>query len=277
MEKPWVSPLRYDLKAAAARQKRFLFNVSHMYFDGDESLKRGAKRYNQFLALLKDNPVVFLVPMYDIDLVWHAHILRDTNRYAEDTRRFVGRFVNHKEDDDRTEGGKLDRGFKRTIDLWREKYGEEYVDVYTSYKGRIGDNVERVFGRGGTKTVKHAYSWRKSFVHLATGCASCSGETYDNMHRGCRKKFAKAARVARGGQVRGGVCAAMYSLGDTGCSTMYSQPSGTCGTFKGSARGVSGCGNEVSLAGACGESGCEASAGDCDGDGSGGGGSGCGD
>ena len=50
------SPLRYDLKVAAARQKQFLYNVSHEYFDSDESLQLGAKRYGQFLALMRDNP-----------------------------------------------------------------------------------------------------------------------------------------------------------------------------------------------------------------------------
>ena len=105
LQKTWESPLNYDLKAAAARQKQFLDNVAHEYFDGDESLKRGAKRYRKFLALMRDNPGVFVVPMYDIDLVWHAHILRDTERYAQETRNFVGRFVNHKEDDDRSAGG----------------------------------------------------------------------------------------------------------------------------------------------------------------------------
>ncbi len=251
LEKRWKSPLRYNQKAAAARQKQFLFNVSDRYFDSDKSLKRGVKRYRQFLALIRDNPGIFVVPMYDIDLVWHAHILRDTRQYANDTRGFVGRFVNHKEDDDRR-GGELDTGFKETARLWKKKYNEEYKDEYTSYNGRIGDHVQCVFGDARTKTIKHDHGWRESFVGHAVGCISCSTKTYQKMHVGCRNKLVKAVKVARGGQVRGGACAALYSSGYIGSATIYAKSGGARGGYLGSAHKGCGCGGAgVFSAGAC--------------------------
>ena len=150
------------------------------------------------------------------------------------------------------------RWFKETAELWKEKYGEEYVDENTNYKGRIGDNVERVFGDSRTKTILHDYPWRESFVGRATGCNSCTAKTYAKMHSDCRKKLAKAVRVARGGQVRGGACAALYSLGYIGASTMGVQPGGACGAFMGSAHGGCGCGTGGVFAAECVASGCGA-------------------
>ncbi len=278
LEKTWEPPLSYDLKAAAARQKQFVYNVSHEYFDDDEALKRGAKRYRQFLALMRDNPGVFAVPMYDIDLVWHAHMLRETERYAEDTRNFVGRFVNHKEDDDRRKEGELDMGFTRTAELWKDKYGEEYIDENTSYRGRIGGNVEHLFGISRTKTIQHDNLQRESFVRRATGCNSCTVKTYCEMHGDCREKLAKALRVARGGQVRGGACAALYSLGYIDSVTTYAQPGGACGAcdaFNDRVHNKDDCVNGVFFAagGGAGAGGCAGSEGGCGGDGGGCGGS----
>ncbi len=276
-EKKWTSPLSYDLKAAVARQKQFLYNVSHSYFDADESLKRGATRYSQFLMLMRDNPGKFLVPMYDIDLVWHAHMLRDTKRYAEDTRNFVGQFVNHKEDDDRREGGELDTGFTETAQLWKAKYGEEYEDENTNYKGRISDSQVRVYSGNRAVSIKHDDEWRKSFVERAVVCAACGDKIYKDMHNDCRKKLAKAVKLARGGQVRGGACAALYGKGYIGSAALYSRSGGACGAFLGNAHGGCGCGGGGDFGGAaCGAGGCAGGAGGCGGAGGGCGGGGCG-
>ncbi len=38
-------------------------------------LERAAGRYRRFLALRRRHPTQFLVPTYDIDVVWHAHMV----------------------------------------------------------------------------------------------------------------------------------------------------------------------------------------------------------
>lgn len=120
--------IEYDIQAAVKRQKRFLYNISRPYFETDATLVRGAFRLKRSFALMRDNHGQFLVPLQDIDLVWHAHILRDTGRYALDTTEFVGWFFNHKENDDRAEGGELLMGFTKTVALWKKAYEEEYED-----------------------------------------------------------------------------------------------------------------------------------------------------
>lgn len=137
-------PLTYNLVDAAQRQKNFFFNVSIPYFDDRKAIERGAERYRKFLGLMKTT-VMYFVPLYDIDLAWHAHILRSTEAYKRDTMELTGRFINHQENDNREAKGKLANGFERTRALWKKEYGEEYADEYTQFKGWVPRNEMRVF------------------------------------------------------------------------------------------------------------------------------------
>ena len=49
-------------------------------------------RYKNFMKLKKMHPRQFLVPMYDIDLVWHTHQLMATT-YKEDNLAYFGTFL----------------------------------------------------------------------------------------------------------------------------------------------------------------------------------------
>lgn len=88
-------PLENDIKACARWQTQFL-----SYFETDRALKHVAYSHTRFLALMRDNPGQFLVPFYDIVLVWHPHIPRETTGDARDTSEFMRRFINHNEDAD---------------------------------------------------------------------------------------------------------------------------------------------------------------------------------
>jgi hypothetical protein len=57
-------------------------------------LARGLQRYSQFLSLAREQPGTFLVPMYDIDLLWHTHC-SVSGAYARDCMRLVGRPFDH--------------------------------------------------------------------------------------------------------------------------------------------------------------------------------------
>lgn len=46
-------------------------------------LQRACHRYQAFLHLMKRSPGSFLVPTYDIDLMWHAHQVGHVNATAE--------------------------------------------------------------------------------------------------------------------------------------------------------------------------------------------------
>ncbi len=224
----WVCPIAYDLEAAAKRQKQFLYNIRSPYYEEDSSLIRGAERYKKFLELMRDNKGMFLVPMYDIDLVWHAHILRSSVAYARDCWKFVGRFINHTEDDDRTDGGELQNGFKRTVQLWMKTYGEEYADSDTNYKGKISDKYLRVFAEDRSNIVSADNNFRAEFVKNAV-CEECSTKKGLEMHKECRKQLRKTLRLARGGQAMGGACGGLYGMGFLGSTTYYAAPGGACG------------------------------------------------
>ncbi len=65
-------------------------------------LDEGVANYGRFLDLLRRHPGSFLVPTYQIDLIWHTHMLGSAAAYAADCSRLAGRFINH---DDSVNGG----------------------------------------------------------------------------------------------------------------------------------------------------------------------------
>ena len=116
----------FDVAAAAERQRTFLWQVSGPRFDEGYFLCDGARRYENFLRLMRSGE--FLVPTYQIDLFWHTHILASASTYAADTRRLCGFELPHDDsDNDRAEGSKLNRQYEVTQRLWTENYGERYA------------------------------------------------------------------------------------------------------------------------------------------------------
>ncbi len=79
------SRLRVDLIASCIRQRDMIANVFNAYiFD---LLPRGVRRYAAFLLLLElqqrgGKSATMLVPTYDIDLCWHAHMMATREYYA---------------------------------------------------------------------------------------------------------------------------------------------------------------------------------------------------
>lgn len=69
--------------------------------------------------------------------MWHARYPRDAAAYARDTQEFIGKFVNHKEDDDREEGCEPQIGFLRTVELWENPYNEPYKGKFAYEQGRV--------------------------------------------------------------------------------------------------------------------------------------------
>jgi len=92
------------------------------------AIEKAAMRYRKWLYLVAATGEE-LVPTYDIDEVWHAHIL-DTSKYAEDCRRIFGFFLHHfpylglRGDADAMV---LQARFERTAELWAEEWDEPLV------------------------------------------------------------------------------------------------------------------------------------------------------
>lgn len=83
-------PISYDLVNAVMRQVSFHYQVSQLHFRQESFLHAAEMRYKGFLHLAaKSKGKLFLVPTYDIDLMWHSHQL-DPIAYRADTLQILG-------------------------------------------------------------------------------------------------------------------------------------------------------------------------------------------
>ena len=127
--------LQYDLEAAAERQKVFYYQVSLPHYRDEKFLLMALKRYKKFLFMKKSYPNTFLVPCYDIDLMWHTH-MNFPHVYREDTELILGTVLNHDDSvNDRAKGSKLDRSYVDTRALWKQNYKEKFSNFGAMYRG----------------------------------------------------------------------------------------------------------------------------------------------
>lgn len=130
----------FDLLCSTDRQATFLWQVSGPKFASDDFLEDGIVNYYKFLKLQrasKKKKGMILVPTYQIDLMWHTHILTSITNYNADCKTIIGTTMNHDDSfNDRTEDGPLDRAFQETKALWNAMYdGEEYTVPGGMYRG----------------------------------------------------------------------------------------------------------------------------------------------
>ena len=113
-----------DMVGSATRQGGFLWQVLPCETYGDEDfIRRAVRRYAMLVGLWRDFPGEFLVPTYDQDLVWHAH-LSVPSVYEKEMRTATYRHAIGHDDsvNDRTPGAKLEVRGRRTMELWRTHY-----------------------------------------------------------------------------------------------------------------------------------------------------------
>mmetsp|Transcript_27380 Transcript_27380/g.57633 ORF Transcript_27380/g.57633 Transcript_27380/m.57633 type:complete len:622 (-) Transcript_27380:1194-3059(-) len=131
----------FDLLSSADHQCNFLWQVSGINFENEEFLCDGVLEYVKFLKLKNVAPNQVIVPTYQIDLIWHTHILASIHQYDCDCIAVSGRTIHHDDSlNDRTEGGKLDVSFQETKRLWKDTYGEEYYCIGGMYRGEPPDD-----------------------------------------------------------------------------------------------------------------------------------------
>ena len=129
------SKISYDIIAAAERQWVFNYQVSLPHFLDRKYLQDAVQRYKKMLYLKLKNPGEFLVPCYDMDLVWHSHQLHPVV-YKQDTEKVLGKLFNH--DDsviDRNPGSKLNKADEKTRSLWKETFHENFSKAGAMYRG----------------------------------------------------------------------------------------------------------------------------------------------
>jgi Glycine-rich domain-containing protein-like len=142
----------FELIESTERQATFLWQVSGTPYHDLEFLQQGVEKYIRFLRLFrhddqnkhhhhpnnsnKSMPMPLLVPTYQLDLIWHTHMLNSLQLYNKDCIRIAGMRIHHDDSlNDRTDGGMLDQSFQATALLWKETYGEEYAVYGGMYQG----------------------------------------------------------------------------------------------------------------------------------------------
>jgi hypothetical protein len=123
----------FDIVGSAIRQGKLLWQISTPSFQNLRFLLEGEANYYRFLSLKADHP---LVPTFQIDLLWHTHILTSIQRYNEDCIAIRGEKFHHDDSfDDRTQGSDLDVAFHQTCELWKKNYGTSYRVAGAMYRG----------------------------------------------------------------------------------------------------------------------------------------------
>jgi len=142
----------FDLLASTQRQATFLWQVSGERFEDLDFLNEGVENYYRFLNL-KRNAKHILVPTYQIDLMWHTHILSSLSLYNHDCKALIGSTFHHDDSfNDRTAGGILDVSYRATKEIWRREYGIDYVVEGGMYRG---EPPEAYFSEKWTATEMH--------------------------------------------------------------------------------------------------------------------------
>ena len=84
----------YDLESAVQRQKLFFYQVSLPHFKSENFLENCILRYKKYLYLKSKFPNDFLVPCYDMDIVWHTHQMQPII-YQQETSNLMGFVLPH--------------------------------------------------------------------------------------------------------------------------------------------------------------------------------------
>ncbi|ELU09248.1 hypothetical protein CAPTEDRAFT_200727 [Capitella teleta] len=131
-----VSSLSVPLQESAKSLIDFAYQVALPHYQDPMFLRHALERYLNFLQLLQENKEIRLVPCYDIDLVWHVHLLHPI-AYRQDMQNIVGRMIDHNQSSfDRSLGSALDDAFTATKTLWQTTFHQEYESPGAMYRGR---------------------------------------------------------------------------------------------------------------------------------------------
>ncbi|XP_046563454.1 glycine-rich domain-containing protein 1-like [Haliotis rubra] len=135
VEPHFKSQFTYDIAAAALRQTVFYYQVSLPHYQDEKFLKSCVMRYKQFLYAKKHHPRMFLVPCYDMDLIWHTHQLHP-RIYARDTLNLIGQIFDHDDSvNDRSPGSKLNKCDAQTRVVWKRTFQQNFALTGAMYRG----------------------------------------------------------------------------------------------------------------------------------------------
>ncbi|XP_059096680.1 uncharacterized protein LOC131891171 [Tigriopus californicus] len=132
---PFETNFSYDILAAALRQRSFFYQVSLPHYRLKSFIGKNFMRYQMYLKLKQRNPNTFLVPCYDIDIIWHTHQVIPAD-YQNDTITILGSILPHDDSvNDRSPGSKLNNADTETRTLWRDNFGMDFAQPGAMYRG----------------------------------------------------------------------------------------------------------------------------------------------
>jgi hypothetical protein len=130
-----VSKISYNIEAAAARQKVFCYQVSLPHYADVSFHEDSVRRYKMYLSLKKKHHKTFLVPCYDIDLIWHAHQVHPQD-YISDCNSILGFVLKHDDSvNQRHEGSKLNNADEVTRRLWFDEFSVPFARPGSMFRG----------------------------------------------------------------------------------------------------------------------------------------------
>jgi hypothetical protein len=133
---PYTTKIKYALNQATERQADFYYNVALAHYQDSDFLDEAIKRYKKFIYLKHLNPQLFIVPMYDIDLIWHTHQLFP-EIYRRDMIANLQHVLHHDDtSQDRTINSKLSSSDQETRHKWFELYGDRLPKNGCMYRGK---------------------------------------------------------------------------------------------------------------------------------------------
>ena len=92
-------------------------------------------RYKMYLYLKQRNKETFLVPCYDMDLIWHTHQVHPVP-YQKETTAVLGFVLRHDDSvNDRKEGSKLNNADDVTRRLWQELFKVPFARPGSMFRG----------------------------------------------------------------------------------------------------------------------------------------------
>jgi hypothetical protein len=126
----------FDIVASCLHQGTFLYQISQPNFSNETFIHKGVENYIKFIRLLPMKQHRYIVPTYQIDLIWHTHILSSGYQYHADNIYINGYILDHNDTlNVRTVGGELDTNFRDTVKLWWDVYNERYYIKGGMYRG----------------------------------------------------------------------------------------------------------------------------------------------
>lgn len=166
------------LSRQIGNQIPFIKKIQRTNFDPNRDFpKESIERYEKFMTLVKEyDGVHVLSPPFDVDIVWHAHML-DHKAYADATRDFFGHLLDH--NDNPKSNYEMQKQRELTARLWQRHFGSSGSSQTSNsdlFFERITWNSYANSGPNRANTSFSADSINDDIESTSgSSCSSCSG------------------------------------------------------------------------------------------------------